>query len=281
MSSVSVVIPNFNGCALLEHYLPSVRKALCHSSVTASEIIVSDDGSTDDSVAYLRKQYPDIIVVESALNTGFAPAANRGIVRATMDAVLMLNTDMELLPDTIGVLLSCMTDDCFGVSCAICDPNDGHIQEGQKIVSVRGCKLGYTDNLSAGVQGETMYLCGGLALMDRRKLIALGGYDIRYAPFYFEDMDLCLRAKQCGWFSWYTSATRAVHRHSATIGSHFSKDKVKAVFIRNRVLVSWRFLPQRRVRIALNTVFHALQETLLRSICRPYCEALKRLIHDK
>ena len=114
MSSVSVVIPNFNGCALLEHYLPSVRKALCHSSVTASEIIVSDDGSTDDSVAYLRKQYPDIIVVESALNTGFAPAANRGIVRATMDAVLMLNTDMELLPDTIGVLLSCMTDgQCF------------------------------------------------------------------------------------------------------------------------------------------------------------------------
>ncbi len=281
MSSVSVVIPNFNGRALLECYLPSVRKALCHSSVTASEIIVSDDGSTDDSVAYLRKQYPDIIVVESAQNTGFSSAANRGIACATMDTVLMLNTDMELLPDTIGVLLSCMRDDCFGVSCAICDPSDGHIQEGKKILSVRGCKLGYTDNVSESTQGETMYLCGGLALMDRNKLAALGGYDIRYAPFYFEDMDLCLRAKQRGWFSWYTSAAKAVHQHSATIGSHFSKDEVKAVFIRNRVLVSWRFLPQRRVRIALNTVFHAMQETLLRATCRPYSEALKRLIHDK
>jgi len=281
MRSVSVVIPNFNGRALLERYLPSVQKALRHPSVSASEIIVSDDGSSDDSVAFLRKHYPDIIVVESEQNTGFAPTANRGIERATMDTVLMLNTDMELMPDTIGVMLSRMTDDCFGVSCAICDPHDGHIQEGLKKMSVRGSKLGYTDDTGQSAQGETMYLCGGLALMDRSKLMALGGYDTRYAPFYFEDMDLSLRAQQRGWRSFYTSATKAVHQHSATIGSHFSKEEVKAVFIRNRVLVSWRFLPQRRVRIILNAAFHAFKETLSHAAFRPYSEALKRLIHDK
>ena len=281
MRSVSVVIPNFNGRALLERFLPSVKKALCHPSVSASEIIVSDDGSTDDSIAFLKQHYPDIIVVESAQNTGFAPAANRGIACAVMDTVLMLNTDMELMEDTIGVLLEHMKDDCFGVSCAICDPQDGHIQEGLKKPQIRGCKIGYTDDANEDAEGETMYLCGGLALIDRNKLSVLGGYDLCYAPFYFEDMDLSLRAKQHGWLSWYTSATKAVHQHSATIGSHFSKEEVKAVFIRNRVLISWRFMPQRHVAIAMNTAFHALQETLTRAAYRPYSEAFRRLFSDK
>lgn len=281
MKSVSVVIPNYNGRALLERFLPSIKTALCHPSVSASEIIVSDDASSDDSIKFLQEHYPEVIVVESSQNTGFAPTANRGILRATMETVLMLNTDMELMEDTIGVLLAHMTDDLFGISCAICDPHDGHIQEGLKKPLIRGCKIGYTDILSEGAEGETMYLCGGLALIDRKKLTALGGYDSQYAPFYFEDMDLSLRAAQHGWRSWYTSATRAVHQHSATIGSHYTKDEVKAVFIRNRVLISWRFMPQRHVRIFFNAAFHALKETLTRAKYRPYSEALKRLSHGK
>ena len=281
MKSVSVIIPNFNGRALMERYLPSVQQALRHPLVSSSEIIVSDDASTDDSVAFLKKQYPEVVVIKSAQNRGFAPTINRGIAQASKETVLLLNTDMELMPDTIGVLITQLTDERFGVSCAICDPQDGHIQEGLKKPHIRGSKLSYTDDLSEGIEGETMYLCGGLALIDRTKINAIGAFDERYAPFYYEDMDLSLRAKEHGWTSWYTSATRAVHQHAATIGSHFSKEAVKAVFIRNRVLVSWRFLPHRRMRIALNTLFHALQETLSRAAYRPYGEALKRLIHDK
>ena len=281
MNSVSVVIPNFNGRQLLERYLPAVEIALRHPSVSASEIIVSDDCSTDDSVAFLHKNYPNVIVIESARNEGFAPTSNRGIARATMDYVLMLNSDMQLMPDTIGVLLAHMNNELFGVSCAICDPHDGHIQEGLKKPHIRGSKIGYYDDLSDQAEGETMYLCGGLALMDRAKLNTLGGYDTLYAPFYFEDMDLSLRAKQQGWISWYTSATKAIHQHSATIGSHFTKEEVQAVFIRNRVWISWRFMPKRHLRIAFNTAFHALQELFSRSAFRPYSEALKRLFCDK
>ena len=57
--------------------------------------------------------------------------------------------------------------------------------------------------------------------------------------------------------------------------------QVKAVFIRNRVLISWRFMPQRRVRIFCNAAFHALKEQLTGAKYRPYSEALKRLTHDK
>lgn len=281
MRSVSVILPNFNGRALLERFLPSVQQALTHPMVSDSEIIVSDDASTDDSVAFLKTHYPQIIVVENKQNRGFAPTANSGIARAKMETVLLLNTDMELMPDTIGVLIEKLTDECFGVSCAICDPQDGHIQEGLKKPHIRGSKIGYTDALNEGLEGETMYLCGGLALMDREKVNALGGYDERYAPFYYEDMDLSLRAQARGWTCLYTGSTRAVHQHSATIGSHFTKEQVKAVFIRNRVLISWRFLPHRHLRIALNMLFHALQERLSRAAYRPYGDALKLLLHDK
>ena len=281
MKSVSVVIPNFNGRKLLERFLPSVKQALAHPMVSAGEIIVSDDASTDDSVAFLREKYPEIIVVESETNLGFAPTANHGIRRATKETVLLLNSDMQLMPDTIGVLMEQLTNDRFGVSCAICDPQDGHIQEGRKIPHIHGCKIGYSEDISGKTDGETMYLCGGLALINRTKLIALGGFDERYAPFYFEDMDLSLRAKERGWISWYTIKTKGIHQHSATIGSHFSKEEVKAVFIRNRVLISWRFLPHRHLRIILNILFHTIQEKLGRASHRPYSDALKRLILDK
>ena len=281
MSSVSVVIPNYNGRQLFERFLPSVQTALRHPSVDASEIIVSDDGSTDESIAFLQEQYPDIIIIESRENTGFAPTVNRGVAFAKMDYILLLNTDMELMPDTIGVLVSRMREDLFGVSCAICAPDDGHIQEGLKRPSVRGCKLGYTDDLSEEIEGETMYLCGGIALIERSKLQILGGLDNRDAPFYFEDMDLSLRAKQHGWISWYTSSTRVIHQHSATIGSHFSRDEVKAIFVRNRVLISWRFLPSKRMRIVCNALFHSAKEILGRATYRPYSDALKRLMSDR
>ena len=87
MSSVSVVIPNYNGRQLLERFLPSVQTALRHPSVDTSEIIVSDDGSTDESIAFLQEQYPDIIIIESRENTGFAPTVNRGVAFAKMDYI--------------------------------------------------------------------------------------------------------------------------------------------------------------------------------------------------
>ncbi len=281
MKSVSVVIPNFNGRSLLERYLPSVQAALLHPLVHSSEIIVSDDASTDASVNFLKEHYPEIIIVESKQNRGFATSANRGIARATKETVLLLNSDMQLMPDTIGILIEKMKDDLFGVSCAICTPQDGHIQEGRKELQIRGCKIGYTDDLREGIEGKTMYLCGGLALIDRQKLMELGGFDERYAPFYYEDVDLSLRAQARGWDCLYTAATKAIHQHSATIGSHFTNDEVKSVFIRNRVLISWRFLPKRRARIVCNTLFHALQEKISQAKYRPYSEALKRLLHDK
>lgn len=265
----------------MEAYLPSVLRALANPTVEAWEIIVADDASEDDSVIWLRDTYPEVRVLTTDQNRGFSITANRGIRAAKMDYILMLNTDMEVSENLLEVLLPMMAADTFGISCAILDPKTGAIQEGRKEPVVSSHKIGYRDLNGEDEEGETMYLCGGVALMDRTKLELLNGYDERYAPFYFEDMDLSLRASQRGWRSLYTTRTSCRHQHAATIGSHFDKEQVRAVFIRNRVLVAERFLPKRHKPLFyLNLLFHALMEILTRRSYRPYGNALAVLGHS-
>ncbi|NQV75330.1 MAG: glycosyltransferase [Bacteroidetes bacterium] len=114
--SIAVVIPNYNGRHLLERNLPSVFNAL-NSANTAFEIIIIDDCSTDDSVAFLKQSYPTIRLIISDQNQGFSATCNKGIAVAEKDLILLLNTDIELntiyfetqfkyfeLPDTFGVM---------------------------------------------------------------------------------------------------------------------------------------------------------------------------------
>ena len=92
---VCVVIPNYNGRHLLERNLPSVFNAL-KSANTDFEIIIIDDCSTDDSVAFLIQSYPTIRLIISDQNQGFSATCNKGIVLAEKDLILLLNTDIEL-----------------------------------------------------------------------------------------------------------------------------------------------------------------------------------------
>ena len=75
--SISVVIPNYNGRHLLEQNLPSVYAAL-HAVDCAFEVIVSDDASTDDSIAFIRENYPDVTLICNEKNGGFAININKG-----------------------------------------------------------------------------------------------------------------------------------------------------------------------------------------------------------
>jgi GT2 family glycosyltransferase len=94
--SISVVIPNYNGKHLLESNIPFVYAALRSSGITDFEIIVSDDASHDDSVDFLKSNYPAIILIENKINKGFSGNMNVGIFRSTKDLVLLLNSDVVL-----------------------------------------------------------------------------------------------------------------------------------------------------------------------------------------
>ena len=89
MSSVTVVIPNWNGAVHLRECLDAMRG----QSVPPARVIVVDNGSTDDSLAILRAEYPWVEIIETGQNLGFSGAVNRGIGAADTEYVALLNND--------------------------------------------------------------------------------------------------------------------------------------------------------------------------------------------
>ncbi len=97
----SVCIANYNGMATLATCLDSVLNQDCSFPV---EIIVHDDASSDESVAFIRQHYPQVTLIESQENVGFCIANNRMAARARGMFLLLLNNDAELFPDALNAL---------------------------------------------------------------------------------------------------------------------------------------------------------------------------------
>ena len=89
---VAIVILNWNGRSMMEQYLPSVLKY----SHDEAEVIIADNASTDDSVAWLKETYPHIRVIELAENYGFAEGYNRALKQVDSEYYVLLNSDVEV-----------------------------------------------------------------------------------------------------------------------------------------------------------------------------------------
>jgi GT2 family glycosyltransferase len=99
---VSVCIANYNGMEVIDDCL---RSLVAQQGDIAVEILVHDDASTDNSAAYIREQYPNVVLIESDVNVGFCIANNRMVVKARGRFVLLLNNDAALYPDALQALL--------------------------------------------------------------------------------------------------------------------------------------------------------------------------------
>ncbi len=110
--ALSVVIPSYNGRALLDVCLASVAR--CRPRGVEVEVIVADDASTDDSVAWLAASHPDVRVVRLESNRGFVGAANAGIAAARGEIVQLLNNDTEVCPGWVEAGLAPFADPTVG-----------------------------------------------------------------------------------------------------------------------------------------------------------------------
>jgi len=102
MKQTAIVILNWNGKKLLEQFLPSV---LQHTPVDEADIIVADNGSTDDSIGFLQTHYPSIIVHALGQNYGFAEGYNRALVDLDYKYIALLNSDVEVSPDWLRLAI--------------------------------------------------------------------------------------------------------------------------------------------------------------------------------
>ncbi len=244
---ISVVIPNYNGKKLLEANLPALYACLAETAMSF-EVIVADDASSDDSIGFLEQGYPEIVLVRNSTNQGFSTNIDSGIKKAQFHLVFLLNSDVQLLPGYFLSQIPLFADfQLFGVQGRIIGLNDDTLQDAAKypLVKVNGIvgSLNYiaSDEAKHPVM-PTFFLSGANALVSREKLMQLGGFDEIFSPFYFEDVDLGLRAWRMGWTNLYDN--RAVCRHptSSTISVVAKKRKVKQIAARNKMLLNDRHL---------------------------------------
>ncbi len=242
-TAASVVIPNWNGRDLMEKYLPSVVAAMAANP--RNEVIVVDNGSTDGSVAFLRSAFPSVRVIALPVNLGFGGGSNRGFQEAANDIVVLLNSDMRVEPDFLQPLLDGFSDHAvFAVACQIFFTDPGKIREetgltqgwwSQGALRVRHYDDGQVDTLF-----PCFYPGGGSSAFDRRKFLALGGFDHLLRPFYLEDADLGYLAWKRGWKVLYQPASKVWHEHRGTIGKTFSHSYIDTVIGKNFLLFCWK-----------------------------------------
>ena len=248
VSGISVVIPNYNGRQLLPEILPSVKAALLGTNLP-HEIIISDDCSTDDSVAFLQTNHPELKLLTSDINLGFSPTINRGIFAASHSHLLLLNSDVKLSPDYFSHLLRYFDrEDSFGVMGRIVGWNDGKIQDGGKYPSFHGLKIKTSGNYIPATNEPiqwlySMYLSGANAFVDRAKMVGIGGFDELFAPFYVEDFELSLRAWRLGWKCYYEHHAVCRHKESVTIKQKSKKSRIKQIYYRNKMFLHAIHLP--------------------------------------
>lgn len=241
--AASIVIPNWNGRALLEKYLPAVLTAI--QACPGSEIVVVDNGSTDGSATFLRDRFPDVRVLALEKNLGFGGGSNAGFRAAQNDIVVLLNSDMRVEPDFLAPLLAGFADEkTFAVACQIFFSDPAKTREETGLTEgwwLQG-SLRVRHRIEPAIRElfPCFYGGGGSCAYDRRKFLELGGFDSLLAPFYLEDTDLGYMAWKRGWKVFYQPASIVYHEHRGTIGKRFSETYIQSVLKKNFILFAWK-----------------------------------------
>jgi len=247
--SISVIIPNYNGLKLLEEYLPYTIEAL--KGVNKWEIIVVDDASKDDSIAFLETSYPDIVLVKNRVNKGFSSTCNAGMEVSRYNYLFFLNSDIKLTPGYFENQWEVFKDsDTFGVMGKIMEMESGNIEVASKYPKKVGLKYKISDQFyfrGRGKYAPTAFLSGANALISADKMKFLGGFDEVFSPFYFEDLDLSIRAWRMGWKCYYDHDSTCYHLGSCTIKQENLKKGIKEIYFRNRLIFHGIHLNEKEV----------------------------------
>jgi GT2 family glycosyltransferase len=231
LSSTSIIIPCYNGIAYTEACLLSLRETLPPNF--RGEIIVVDDGSTDDTpvrLQQLAQADKRLILLRNCANAGFLASSNRGARAARGELLIFLNNDTVLLPDWLPPLWQIFRvhPDAGAVGGKLLFA-DGRLQEAGARVFQDGsaAKIGYTDpDADAPFYNYVRQVdyCSGALLATKRALFEeLGGFDPHFQPGYYEDVDYCFRLRQQGYRIYYQPLSAIVHLEGATAGTDLSK----------------------------------------------------------
>ena len=237
----SVIIPNWNGLALLRPCLDSLRRQTCRDF----EVIVVDNASSDNSVAALERDYPEVRVLAMPTNGGYSGGCNAGARLARGEVLVMLNNDTEADPAWLAQLLAALERHPEAGSAAsrmmiyserntLHSAGDLYRRDGRP--DSRGVWRSYGPPYDQ--EGYVFGPCGGAAAYRRALWEQLGGLEEAFF-MYCEDVDLAWRAQWAGWKCIYAPQAIVYHHLSATGGG-----KLASFFVgRNTLWVIARNYP--------------------------------------
>lgn len=204
----AVVILNYNGRQHLERFLPGVLATLNEHA----ELIVADNGSTDDSLSWLASNYPEVRLLDLKENYGFAEGYNRALRQVQADVYVLLNSDVEVAPDWLQAPLAVLARN---QDVAAVQPKIRSYQE-RDYFEYAGAAGGFIDLLGypfcrgrifAWIEKDSgqyddqteIFWASGAALFVRAELFhRIGGFDGAYFA-HAEEIDLCWRLKRAGY----------------------------------------------------------------------------------
>jgi GT2 family glycosyltransferase len=226
MADLTVAIPNYNGRALLEEMLPSLQR----QTLRPATIVVVDDCSEDDSVAYLADCWPQVRVIRQPQRGGVTAAMNACLAAADGELVGLFNNDMELDPNCLAELVAELErhPQVGSVTPKMLDFAERAVFDGAgDLLTWRGGGRrrghGERDTGQYDSPGEVFGPCGGAALYRRWALERVGGFDEGYFAYY-EDIDWAFRAQLTGVRCRYVPTAVLYHRGSATLGRGMTDD---------------------------------------------------------
>ena len=250
---ISVVIVNYNGANFLERCLLS----LAAQTFRAFEIILVDNASSDDSCAFVEKNFPRIKLIRSETNVGFAAGNNLGIRAARGNLIATLNTDTEVEKDYLEKLCAPIRDEKIGA----CAPLMLEMER-RNVVDAAGIVVdafGYAWNVGAGQSAnefvgtrEIYGACAGAALYRKAMLDEIGLFDDDYFGFY-EDADLAWRAHNAGWKTIFVPTARVAHTHGASFGK--ISPRKTYLLARNRWWTTFKNFPTPQFYFTLPILF--------------------------
>lgn len=217
---VSIIIVNYNG----RRHLAECLGSLAASEASTEETIVVDNASSDGSVEYLKREFPNVLVVALDRNYGFAEANNRGAETARGEYLVFLNNDTVVTSGWLKHLLGVVSADpsvgAAGSKLLLYNTPWKLNSAGANIVfNGGGYDIGLLDKdvERYNIQGPRGAVCAASMMVRKDVFLSLGGFDPRYF-MYFEDVDLCWRFWLFGYKVVYVPKSVVYHKFGGTAG---------------------------------------------------------------
>lgn len=248
---VAVVILNWNGRSFLEKFLPFLVKYNSHYA----EIIIADNASTDDSIEFLKNNYPDLQIILNSENGGFAKGYNDALAKVEAEYYVLLNSDIEVTDNWIDPVIKLLDTDH---NIAACQPkiiSFSNRDEFEYAGAAGGFidKYGYPfcrgrifqalekDENQYNEVSEIFWATGACMFVRAELFHKLGGFDNDFFA-HMEEIDFCWRLKNYGYKIMYCPDSVIYHIGGGTL----PKNNPRKTFLnfRNNFYLLYKNLPE-------------------------------------